>query len=1445
MRFTHLHVHSHYSLLDGLAKIDELVSRAAELEMDSLALTDHGNLYGAIEFYQKAKKTGIKPIIGAELYVAYERMQDRRPGLDDKRYHLTVLAKDGIGYKNLIQLVTRAHLEGFYYKPRVDKELMRRHSQGIIALSGCFNGEIPRAVRANKQERAEELIRTYQEIFGKENFYLEIAPHFNYPDQKVINEGLAMLAGITGAKLVATNDIHYVRPEDSQAQDILVSVQTGARSLGDEDRLSMKDANLSLRSAEEMASLFPDHPEAIAATEEIASRVNLEIELGKNKLPHFPVPTGQDSNSYLKSLSYERLRDRYPNPTPEIKNRLEYELKIIAETGFASYFLIVQDFVNWAKQNGIVVGPGRGSAAGSLVSYILGITNIDPLKYNLLFERFLNPERISMPDIDLDFNDLRRDEVIDYVAQKYGRTHVAQIITFGTMAARQAIRDAGRALGMPYSFCDQIAKLIPFNPNYGEKIGWLKKCLGTITELRNLYERDPEAKRLIDSAMKLEGVARHASTHACGVVISPEPLQEYLPLQYAVRREEAKTADKEQSIVTQYEMHSIEDLGLLKMDFLGLRNLTIIENTLKLIQKIHALTIDIDKIPLDDKKTFELFQRGETRGLFQFECLSGDTFVSNTTIKQLYERHNKQRLESVYLDEGRVHKNKIVNVVKSGKKETYTLILENNWYIRATADHYFMTANGWKKLSEIRGGEKVLIKTKAKHMVYRLCKMCGGQIGGRYQNRSQLCYTCSGRFYRNPSKPFAREKIRASRVKFFRQGGTPWNLGVTTENNEVWRETARKISKALAGRSLEERCGKEIADRIKRTRSEQNKGEKNPMFGKPSPHRRGGYREDLGFYVRSNWEADFARILKLWGLKFYYEPRQFELTRLNGETLHYTPDFYTPANNTFYEIKGWLHDLDQEKIGLFRQQFPQYNFILVNTTKFAELAVKYRDLVAWECPAIPVKRQFQFLKVKSIERYGTEDTYDIMMESPGNNFVANGFLVHNSNGMQRYLKELKPTELEDLIAMVALYRPGPIELIPSYIRRKHGLEKIEYIHPRMEPILKNTYGICVYQEQLMQIARDLAGFTLPEADTLRKAVGKKIKKLLAEQEDKMTAGMIKNGVSERVARNIWELVPPFARYAFNRSHAACYALIAYQTGFLKAHYPTEFMTALLAAEGANIEKAAFFIEEAKSMGMEVLPPDINESLENFTLVGPGKIRFGLGAVKNVGQNIVEAVIRERKANGKFESINEFAERVCHKDFNKKSLEALIKCGALDMLGERNRLLGNLDMLLEYNRESQKQKTAGQTSLFGAAPGIKLSSLKLKEFDPASKKERLAWEKELLGLYVTEHPFQEYVEKLKTNHVLPLKEIGGRRRDGFVSVGGIVSGVQKIVTKSGEPMLFVKLEDLSARTEILVFPKVLAKNPGLWQTEKALLVRGRLSDKDGVTKILCEEAVEIA
>lgn len=1051
MKFTHLHVHSHYSLLDGLPKIDELLDYAKKLDMDSIALTDHGVLYGAVEFFKKAKAKGIKPIIGSEVYVALESMQQQRPNVDDKRYHLILLAKNEKGYKNLVKLVTKAQLEGFYYRPRIDEELLAQHAEGLIGMTACIQGKVPQMILANNPKEAEKTALKYQQIFGPGNFYLELQDHPNSREQKKANEGLIALSNKLNIPLVATNDVHYLKSEDAEAQDVLMLINTGANAK-DPERLTMKSDDFSLRTPQDMAKAFQQTPQAIENTQKIAEQCNFEFELGKTQLPYFEVPNGKSPDEYLKDLCYQRLENRYPKDGQEVLKRLDYELDVIKQTGFASYFLIVQDFVNWAKENRIVVGPGRGSAAGSIVSYILNITNVDPLKYNLLFERFLTPGRSSgLPDIDLDFTDRRRDEVIEYVAQKYGRDRVAQIITFGTMAARAVIRDVGRALGYTYSFCDQIAKMIPFGFT-------LQQTLDKINEFRQAYETDDQTRRLVDLSKKLEGVARHASTHACGVVIAKDPLENVVPLQHPTQNE--------QSIVTQYEMHSIEDLGLLKMDFLGLKNLTIIEDTLSRIYAVHDKKIDIENIPQDDKKTYQLLQDANTTSVFQLE----------------------------------------------------------------------------------------------------------------------------------------------------------------------------------------------------------------------------------------------------------------------------------------------------------------------------------------------------------------------------------------SDGMKRYLKLLKPSEFEDIIAMVALYRPGPMQLIPDYIARKHKKKKIEYLHQKLEPILKNTYAIPVYQEQIMEIARELAGFTLAEADVLRKAIGKKIKKLLLAQKEKFIEGTVKNNVSRVIGEKIWSWIEPAARYSFNRSHAASYATIAYQTAYLKAHWPVEFMAAALTSERTDLERIAILIEECKKMKLEVLPPDINESFMNFSVVPKkNQIRFGLLAIKNVGTNVVESIIKERKENGHYGSIQDFVSRINSKDLNKKALESLIKAGVFDKLEERNKLLSNMEKLLETAREINKNKNNGQKGLFDGLPFN--NTMTLAKTAQASDSEKLKWEKELLGLYITGHPLRPY-QKIFERKTLPIFKVSQELLGRLVKVGGIISGIKKIITKNGKPMLFVNLEDESNKIEVVVFPSVIENYPTLFQENKIVCISGKVDMKDGVPKIICNQIEEI-
>ena len=1051
-KFTHLHVHSHYSLLDGLPKIDQLLDRVKELGMNSVAVTDHGNMYGAIEFYKKAKEKGIKPILGAELYIAFERMNQERPGVDDTIYHLTVLVKNEEGYKNLVKLITKAHLEGFYYRPRIDEELLKQHSSGLIALSGCLSGKVARLILAKRMQDATAAAQNYEKIFGKDNFYLELQHHPNIPEQKRVNDELVQISKNTGIPLVATADSHYLRPEDADAQDILMLINTGAKA-DDKERLTLKADDFSLRSPVDMEKIFANTPEAISNTQKIAEMCNLTIPLGKIMLPSFPLPQGKTANGYLRELCMQGLKERkqFEN-SKEAAERLNYELGVIEKTGFASYFLIVQDFVKWAKEHRIVVGPGRGSVGGSLVAYCLKITNIDPLKYNLLFERFLNPERVSMPDIDLDFTDLRRDEVIEYVSQKYGRDRVAQIITFGTMAARAVIRDVGRALQYEYSYCDRVAKMIPFGFTLADS---LKK----VSEFKELYETDQIAKRLIDLAKKLEGVARHASTHACGVVIAADPLDTLVPLQHPSQTET-------HIVITQYEMHSIEDLGLLKMDFLGLKNLSIIEDTLKRIYAIYGKNLDFENIPLDDPKIFKLFAQANTVGIFQVE----------------------------------------------------------------------------------------------------------------------------------------------------------------------------------------------------------------------------------------------------------------------------------------------------------------------------------------------------------------------------------------SEGMRRYLKELKPSEFEDIIAMIALYRPGPMELIPDYIARKNKKKTVEYLHPKLEPILKNTQGICIYQEQLMKMAQELAGFSLGEADVLRKAVGKKIKSLLMEQQEKLVNGMVKNGISKNIANKIWEWVLPFARYGFNRSHSAAYALIAYQTAYLKVYYPVEFMSALLTSERNDAARVAFLIEETRKMGIEVLPPDINESFSYFSVVRQkSQIRFGLLGIKNVGEGVVETIIDERKQNGPYSSIQDFITRIHSKDLNKKSLESLTKAGVFDQFAERNQILLNTELLLGIARETSKMNDGSQKSLFISVQGSN-PTIKLQNAEPATEKERLIWEKELLGLYVSSHPLQR-IKNILEKRTFPIMKLQIGERTRF-RIGGLIVSVKKIITKTGKPMLFMGLEDLTDKIEVVVFPSLIETNPAAFQENKMVLIGGRLDNRNGERKFIAEEIEEI-
>lgn len=1058
--FTHLHVHSHYSLLDGLSKIDELVKRAKELGMKALALTDHGVMYGAIPFYNACLDAGIKPIIGIEAYIAPRSLQDKSGKIDADYYHLTLLAKNEAGYKNLLKLATVAHIDGYYYKPRIDLDLLKKHSEGLICLSGCQRGELARAVSGRTDAEIKTVLDKYLDIFGSDDFYVELQRNSRggNPQEMNLSKKLIDLARKTNLKLAATADCHYIYPEDAEAQDVLICIGTG-NTINDADRMDMRGFDLSLKSQEQMLDRFKDAPEAIENTGQIADKCNLGIQTNQRYFPKVEVPEGKTSAEYLRELTYTKAVPLYgkQGQIPEnTQKRIDYELDIIIKKGFDTYFLMVADVVEGAHKVGAVTNT-RGSAAGSIVGRILGITNVDPLYYELPFERFLTEHRPTPPDIDLDIADNHRDEAIAYITQRYGADKVAQIITFGTMMARAAVRDVGRALGVPYSKCDQIAKMIPIG-----KQGFhmtLDKAIQINPDLKNVYEKDPETKRVVDIAKKLEGGARHASIHAAGIVITPTVLTDYMPLQ---------TEPEGNRVITQYDMYALDvnanskAIGVVKLDLLGIRNLSILEAAVKIAQKRHGVQIDIYNLPHPDKKTFKLLSEGYTFGVFQM----------------------------------------------------------------------------------------------------------------------------------------------------------------------------------------------------------------------------------------------------------------------------------------------------------------------------------------------------------------------------------------GSSGITRYLMDLRPNSIFDIMAMIALYRPGPMQFIPEYIRRKHNPKLVTYMDPALEKILKRTYGILVYQDDLLTIAHDLAGYTWEEVDKFRKAVGKKIPAEMTRQKEKFIKGCMQtSGWSREKASQIWEWIEPFAAYGFNKSHSASYCVVSYQTAYMKANYTVEFMAALMTAETGDMPTITEAVEECKKLGIKILPPDVNESLANFTVIDEQNIRFGLSAIKNLGSDVVSIIIEQRKKDGRFSSIEDFVKRVQTRNFNKKSWEALAKSGALDSLGERNQLLANTEAVLEFTRSQQKQTASNQVSLFaeGLMPQTKL---KLKEVDPAIKREMLSWEKELLGLYVTAHPLDEQAEKL-ARLAKPIKQVI-ENKIGQATIGGIVTRIQKILTKKGEPMAFIDVEDLNGAIEVIIFPNLFAKCKELIVEEKIVLISGKLSDKDGVPKFLADD-----
>ena len=1052
--FTHLHVHSEYSLLDAMCHIPNLVARAKELGMNALALTDHGVMHGAIQFYKEAKDAGIKPIIGCEAYIASGSRLSHTPA-DKHSYHLVLLAKNNKGYQNLIQLITKANLEGFYYRPRMDKEILEQYHEGLIALSACLAGEIPRLISEGRNQDAKEAARWYSQTFGKDNFYLEIQRH-PIPELEPVNQELIKIGEELDIPLVATNDVHYILKEEAKYQDLLMCIGTNTTVL-DEKRKKMADDGFYLKSPQEMADMFKDIPQAIENTAKIADMCELELGFGRLHLPEIETPKGMTPFQYLEDLCRRELPKFYPEPTPEIEERLKYELDVIQKTEFARYFLVVWDIVKFARENGILVNV-RGSAASSIVLRCLEINDIDPISHKLVFERFLNIERREMPDIDMDFEDKRREEVISYVSRKYGQDHVAQIITFGTLGAKAAIRDAGRALGMPYSDVDRVAKLVPF------AVGMtIEKALEENGEFKSIYNSESNVKNLVDYAKGVEGVARHASTHAAGVVISKDPLTNHIPLQRVSRETEAGL------VMTQYPMDDIAKIGLLKMDFLGLSNLTTLGRTQQIIKENRGIDIDRHDIPMDDTKTFELLASGETVGVFQLE----------------------------------------------------------------------------------------------------------------------------------------------------------------------------------------------------------------------------------------------------------------------------------------------------------------------------------------------------------------------------------------GSGMRRYIKELKPTVFSDIAAMVALYRPGPMEQIPKFIRSKYGIEPITYPHPVLKEFLEETYGVIVYQEQVIFIVRAFGGYSLGQADIFRKAMGKKKAEVMVKEKANFIGGAKKNGYTAEIAEEVYALIEPFAGYAFNKAHAVNYALIAYQTAYLKAHYSIEYLTALLIAADGQAEKISVAVDECRRMGIKVLQPDINHSEVDFAIEkmkdGTQGIRFGLEAIKNLGENAVKPIIEERKTGGDYKTIEDMCRRVDICGINKRVMESLIKSGAMDCLGERGTLLGNIGTIVSAAQREQQLKSSGQSTMFdlwGDSVNVPMPSLDLEAVD-VSRKEILDWEKELLGVYLSEHPFSPFADKAMAENTTLCGQVDAEMDGQTVMVAGMVSSVRHLNTRDGKPFASVTLEDLSYKLDVMVWARVFASTRDLWVEGNILLVDGKVKIRADKPQLVCE------
>jgi len=1475
-KFTHFHVHSHYSLLDGLPKIPDLVAHVKKLGMDAVAVTDHGVLYGAVEFFKEGKKQGIKPIIGCELYMAYERMDQKRPRIDDKRYHLVLLAKNKKGYENLVHLVTRGHLEGFYYKPRIDDNLLAKHAEGLIALSGCIQGKISQLIISNRFEEAEKKALEYQQLFGEGNFYLEIQHHPSLTGQVKANPQLIKIAKKHGIPLVATNDSHYLNSKDKEAQDVLLLINTGSDK-DDSGRLTMLSDDYSVPSPEKMAENFKHVPSAITNTEKIKEACNFEFELGKIILPKFEPPQGT-STEYLEKLCRQGIRKRYADSLPEgLEERLTEELSVIKDMGFNNYFLIVQDFVRWAKENNIAVGPARGSVAGSLVSYLIGITEVDPLKYGLIFERFLNKARVSMPDIDLDFADTRRDEVIEYVQEKYGKDKVAQIITFGTMAARAVIRDVGRALKYSYDYCDAIAKMVPLGFS-------LEQCLNGVQEFIQLYEQDERARTLIDFAKKLEGVARHASTHACAIVISRDPLEKIVPLQYS--------SQNDKTIITQYDMHGAEDLGLLKMDFLGLKNLTTIEETIALVKERKGEDIDIEKLSFDDAETFDLIQKAKTTSIFQLEsqgmksylkALKPTQFEDIIAMVALYRpgpmefipkfikrKHGEERVDYLHP--------KLEPILK----DTYGICVFQEQLMRIATDVAGFTLSEadilrkaiGKKIKTLLDKQKVkfldgAIKNGVKRdTAQRLWQwiLPFAQYGFNkcLTGDTEIIDADTGQLIKIKDLYLKKEKIKntitcdTDRLKMKKEkvlrvmdNGVNPVYKITTEAGKSIEATANHPFYTFGKwRRLDElKKGDLIATPRKLPIQGKEVWPKHEVIALGHLLAEGNLCHPHSVYFYSQKEKYVKDYIKA--------AESFE--NVSCSTSIHKNTFYVYAKRINRKhppgIVSWAKRLDIWGKSARQKEIPKQVFSLQDT----QIALLISRM--WEgdghisstgaCPyyATSSKKmahqiQHLLLRLEILSR---------LRKAVFSSKKFIGYQIHitgqeNITRFEKYIGKYfvdknKRNHLKKAIIKANSEAIGTKDIIPLAIKKlvrtakeKSGIGWREFNKQsgiaQREFLPTNSAGKIGFRRNT--IARVANYF---ESNEIKKHAESDIywdriskikyigKKQTYDLEIPKTHNFIANDIM------------------VHNSHATAYAMIAYQTAYLKTHYPLEFMTGVLVSEKADIERTAVLIEECKSMGINVLRPDINESEKKFTAVGKNSIRFGLSAIKNVGERAVEQIVSERKANGQFKSISDFALRVSGSALNKKTVESMVKAGAFDKLGERQKLLNGMPHLLKWARQQQSFEAQGQQSLFsGGGKSIQALEIKLEEVPPARKAEKLKWEKELLGLYVTSHPLEPFTNLFKEK-ALPIQQLG-QSIQKRVCIGGIISGIRKILTKNGDPMMFATLEDKTGKIDVVVFPKTLKKNGHSLEQDKIVFMSGKVDERKGRTQLICDSVEEI-